>query len=172
VGQYLGLVALESAIPIPALTKNTSGVPTNPTSAPTYRIYGPSGLMQNGTGSLSQKDTGTITNATNASPIVITEANHGLTTGTEITVTGVGGNTAANGTWVITVVDANTYQLNSSTGNGAYTSGGTRNVSGLYSVNVTCGAANGYASGQTYVAYIQATVGSNQWGDVHTFTVI
>lgn len=66
-----------------------------------------------------------ITAATNASPIQITSAAHGLATGASITLTGVGGNTAANGSWSITVVDANNFTLNGSTGNGAYTSGGT-----------------------------------------------
>lgn len=67
----------------------------------------------------------TITGATNASPIQITIANHGLGTGETVVVASVGGNTAANGTWVITVTGANTFTLNGSTGNGAYTSGGT-----------------------------------------------
>ena len=70
----------------------------------------------------------TITGATNASPIQITVANHGLGTGETVVVACVGGNTAANGTWVITVTGANTFTLNGSTGNGAYTSGGTATV--------------------------------------------
>jgi hypothetical protein len=66
-----------------------------------------------------------ITAASNTSPIQITAANHGYVTGQTITISGVGGNTAANGTWTITVIDANTFSLNASTGNGAYTSSGT-----------------------------------------------
>jgi hypothetical protein len=66
-----------------------------------------------------------ITAASNASPIKITVANHGFNTGETVVIAGVGGNTAVNGTWVITVVDANNFNLNGSTGNGAYTSGGT-----------------------------------------------
>lgn len=65
-----------------------------------------------------------ITGATNASPIQITAPSHNLATGRSVVITGVGGNTAANGTWVITKVDANNFTLNGSTGNGAYTSGG------------------------------------------------
>ncbi len=65
-----------------------------------------------------------ITGATNAAPIVITAASHGYATGNTVTITGVGGNTAANGTWVITVLTTNTFSLNGSIGNGAYTSGG------------------------------------------------
>lgn len=65
-----------------------------------------------------------VTAATNASPIVITAAGHGYATGDKIAVQDVGGNTAANGLWTITVIDANTFSLNGSIGNGAYTSGG------------------------------------------------
>lgn len=71
-----------------------------------------------------------ITNATNASPIVVTAAGHGLLTGHQVYITGVVGNTAANNTstnpnWTITKVDANTFSLDGSSGNGAYSSGGT-----------------------------------------------
>lgn len=66
-----------------------------------------------------------ITGATNGSPIQITAAGHGLNTNDTCTVAGVGGNTAANGVWTVTKVDANNFSLNGSTGNGAYTSGGT-----------------------------------------------
>ena len=66
----------------------------------------------------------TISNATNASPIVITANSHGFTNGEQVVVTGVGGNTAANGTFTIGSVTANTFALVGSTGNGAYTSGG------------------------------------------------
>jgi hypothetical protein len=65
-----------------------------------------------------------ITAATNATPIQITVAGHGLSTGAYAIVAGVGGNTNANGSWVITVVDANNFTLNTSSGNAAYTSGG------------------------------------------------
>lgn len=64
--------------------------------------------------------TGPVTAATNASPIVVTSASHGLATNNRIIITGATGNTAANGTWVITVIDANTFSLNGSTGNGVY----------------------------------------------------
>lgn len=67
----------------------------------------------------------TITAATNASPIVITSTAHGLSTGDPVTVASVGGNTAANGDWVVTRVDANSFSLDGSTGNDDYTSGGT-----------------------------------------------
>lgn len=68
-----------------------------------------------------------ITGATNASPIVITtSAAHGYTTGQQVTVAYVTGNTAANGTWTITVTSATQFSLNGSVGNGTF--GGTSPV--------------------------------------------
>jgi len=65
-----------------------------------------------------------ITGATNASPIVITTATpHRYNTGDAVTVNGVLGNTAANGPWIVTVIDYLNFSLNSSAGNGTYTSG-------------------------------------------------
>lgn len=66
----------------------------------------------------------TISAATNASPISITATGHGFSTGDIVHISGVAGNTAANNVWQITVVDANTFTLNGSTGNASYTSGG------------------------------------------------
>lgn len=68
---------------------------------------------------------GTITGATNASPISVTQTAHGYSTGDRVRIASVGGNTAANGDKTITVTGANTYTLDGSTGNGTYTSGGT-----------------------------------------------
>ena len=70
---------------------------------------------------------GSITNATNATPIAITTSEaHGFYSGCLVTIAGVLGNTAANGAdWPVTVVDATTFTLDGSVGNGAYTDGGT-----------------------------------------------
>lgn len=66
-----------------------------------------------------------VTDATNATPIVIaTVTPHGYATGDRVVVQNVGGNTAANDKWLITVVDSTHFSLNGSVGNGAYTSGG------------------------------------------------
>lgn len=82
-----------------------------------------------------------VTGATNATPIVITTATHSLTTGDTVNISGVGGNTAANGDWTIIVLSGTTFSLNTSVGNGAYTSGGTVNgtkyVSGAGTINFT-----------------------------------
>jgi hypothetical protein len=68
-----------------------------------WRIGGPTGIYTNA--------------ATNASPIVIrTTSNHDFVTGDIVKVYGVPGNTAANGTWTVTVVDSNHFSLNTSNG--------------------------------------------------------
>ena len=72
---------------------------------------------------------GTITDATNATPIVITLASHGLANDNHVLVADVLGNTAANGVWRVANVAANTFELVGSTGNGAYTSGGIATLS-------------------------------------------
>lgn len=67
----------------------------------------------------------TVNGATNASPIQITTVeDHLLTTGESVYIQGVLGNTAANGSHVITSTGAKTFTLNGSTGSGTYTSGG------------------------------------------------
>jgi hypothetical protein len=67
-----------------------------------------------------------ISAASNTSPIgITTSVAHNLSTGLPVTISGVSGNTAANGTWTITVIDSTHFTLNGTTGSGAYTSGGT-----------------------------------------------
>jgi hypothetical protein len=61
-----------------------------------------------------------ITGASAANPIVITSAAHGLSTGASVTIAHVKGNTPANGTWTVTVIDADTFSIPVANG-GAYT---------------------------------------------------
>ena len=65
-----------------------------------------------------------ITAATNASPIVVTQNNHGFQTNDQIEIDGCTGNTATNGIWTVTRINGNTYSLNGSTGNGTLIAGG------------------------------------------------
>lgn len=67
---------------------------------------------------------GTITAASNATPIVITEADHGRATDDIVTIHDVLGNTVANGTFKITEVDDDKYSLSGSVGAVNYVSGG------------------------------------------------
>lgn len=64
-----------------------------------------------------------LTDATNAQPIQITSANHGLATGDRVRVEGVAGNLGANGIWTVTVTAANTFTLDNSVGTGNYING-------------------------------------------------
>jgi hypothetical protein len=71
-----------------------------------------------------------ITNATNATPIVVTTATtHTFVLGQRIMIGGVAGNLAANGTWLVaapTTTQLTLHKLDgtNSVGSGAYTSGG------------------------------------------------
>ena len=90
-----------------------------------------------GTGWTSTVLSGNVTGATNATPIVITSAAHGLSSGDVVTIANVGGNTAANNSnavpvFYITKLSSSTFSLYSDSartvavaGTGAYTSGGT-----------------------------------------------
>lgn len=69
-----------------------------------------------------------ITSSTNATPVVVTKASHGLVTGDVIVVIGHATNTNANGIWMVEVVTSSTFKLlelngDNSVGNG--TGGGT-----------------------------------------------
>lgn len=93
-----------------------------------FRVKLTQGDTRTGSGNLDSVSllTGSISDATNASPIVVTtSAAHGLVSGAKVAISGVGGNTAANATWTVTVLSTTTFSLTGSTGNAAYTSGGT-----------------------------------------------
>lgn len=68
-----------------------------------------------------------VSNAVNngSGAIRLTATGHGLSTGQYAFVDGIVGTTEANGDWQVTVVDANTVDLNNSVFTNAYVSGGT-----------------------------------------------
>ncbi len=67
-----------------------------------------------------------VTGASAATPIVITTQNpHNLQSGAQVTISGIEGNAAANGTFTITVGGPQQFSLNQSAGVTAWTSGGT-----------------------------------------------
>ena len=86
----------------------------------------------NGSGNYTGGGTWTsnvITGATNTDPLIVTAPDHGLQTGARVRVEGVIGNTNANGTHTITVIDADSFRLNNDSnvprvGNGIYQGGG------------------------------------------------
>ena len=55
----------------------------------------------------------------------VTVANHGYSEGDLIGIRGVRGVRGANGDWLVSVIDGNTFELIGSSGSGTYTSGGT-----------------------------------------------
>jgi len=71
-------------------------------------------------------DNAPVNNATNATPIAVTLSATTPATGSVVRITGVSGNTAANGLWVITKTGASTMTLDNSQGNGAYSGGDDR----------------------------------------------
>lgn len=90
----------------------------------TFTLAGSVGTGAYTSGGVVVNASGMVTAATNAAPIQITtSAVHGFASGQVIVVQGVGGNVAANGTWIITVVNSTNFTLNTSDGtaSGAYT---------------------------------------------------
>lgn len=151
-------------------TTDSSDVPTDADSTPTVRVYGDSGFLLAGTVSQTVT-TFTVTNATNASPIVITTAAaHNLASGMRVTISGVGGNTAANTTAVVTVTGATTFSIPVA-GNGAYTSGGSGHPSGLYSVSLVLTSGNGFESGKTFHGLITFAISSTTKGKLFSLMV-
>jgi hypothetical protein len=171
-GPYLGTVALEDDLVAAILVDTSAGTPSDPASAPAYRIYGETGLMPNSTGFLTKLDTGSITAASDATPVQITQAAHGFQTGVRVNVSGVQGNTAANTETTVTLIDANNYTLDGTAGNGAYTSGGTAHVAGLYQVNFAVAGGSGYESGKTYQILVEWTISGVTYALLCSFTVV
>jgi hypothetical protein len=133
---WLGIFEKATAsLPIMIAVRNASGVLTQPDGDVTLRSWDDGGLDL--TETADPLVSLTVDGATNASPIVVTTTTaHGLQTGMRVTISDVGGNTAANGTFVITKVSDTTFSLNGSTGDGAYTSGGTAVRTGIYAKEI------------------------------------
>ena len=167
---FAGFVDLAGTLKAIILVEDTSDVPIDADALPTYRVYGPNGFVESGT--VAFLDSGTLTGATNATPIVITFTAHGLTTGARIKITGVVGNTAANGTFIITKINSNTFSLDGSVGNGAYVSGGAWHVVGAYSVTINALASSGYEASENYSTLFNFNISSTAKGDVISFGVI
>lgn len=168
---FQGFAELGDTIPVVILVRNSSQTPVNLDALPTFRVYGPDGHVSGQTGSASFRNSGNVSNATNASPIVVTSASHGLATGDRVTITGVVGNTGANGTFIVTRVSDDTFSLDGSSGNGAYSSGGAWNVTGLYSASIAATEANGYEAGATYEVLFEGLISTVSWADMASFGV-
>jgi hypothetical protein len=158
---FAGFVQLGSIIELfSELTVN--GVPAIPDAAPQYRIYGQTGVVANGTGTL--QETGAITNVSNATPAVITSTGNTVTTGTVVSISGVNGATGVNGSFIATNINATQFSVPVSAG-GAYTGGGIWQTVGLYSITVNT--ASGYEAGVTYTVVVTWAVS----GVFHVLTI-
>lgn len=166
---FLGFVDLEGTLIGTLLVVNSSETPIDADALPTYRVYGPNGFIESG--SVTQRDSGTITAASNASPISVTSTGHGLSTGSYVTITGVGGNTNANATFIITKVDSNTFTLDGSNGNGTYTSGGEWHLAGLYKVSIAVLGVSGYEKSEVFQIAYNYEQSSMAQGQLHSFQV-
>lgn len=108
-----------------------------------------------------------VTGATNASPIVITTTTtHGLTDRQPVTISGVTGNTAANGTFYVKVLTANTFALytdnmltSAVTANANYISGGVVAAAGILKDVVKV------AGNMGYIVKLRLLTNSNVWAN-------
>lgn len=131
---------------------NSTFIFNNPSWEDLQFTFGSSGQW-NGT-------TFSVSTASNTTPITVTTStNHNLLSGQTVTITGVNGNWATNGSWNIAVTAPNQFTLTGSAGVGAYTSGGTvynafpaDGYSGITTIGQSTGA--GYTAGQTCVNMI------------------
>lgn len=90
---------------------------------------------------------GEVFDASNSNPTVITSFLHGLSTGNSTTISGALGNTAINGTWVVTVLNANQFTIPVDTSAGGIYTGG-----GVFTVTI-----NGYSGTKTLIGDMAAT---------------
>ena len=106
-----GTTNANSLFTVGAVTKTTFAL----TGAVSNAAYAGGGIWE---GIYLANGTGVVTGATNVAgqPITITSRNNGLVNGQQVTVTGVLGNTGANGTFIVAGVTANSFQLLASHG--------------------------------------------------------
>jgi hypothetical protein len=145
-------------------------IPVEPDAAPRTQVYGPSGLLSGAGGTASAGHTGSVTGATNANPIVVSSAAHNLTTGTKVVISGVLTNTAANGTFAVTVLSSSTFSI-PATGNGAYGGGGTWKVAGFYYYDLAATGATGFEANENYAVYWSFDVSAARKAALDTFGV-
>lgn len=169
---FCGFFDATDDIVLPFVTDDGDRQPIDPDAAPTFRVFGTSGAVASGDGTAALVESGSVSGATNASPIeVTTAAAHGLPTGAYVEVASVLGNTGANGSFFVTSTGETTFTLDDSTGTGAYTSGGTWKTVGLYAVTLTGAALSALEAGETYTVVVTWEESAAVRQKVLTFTV-
>ena len=168
---FVGFFELDSTFVAPVLIRDAGLSPMDSDAAPVYRVYGPDGILLGVTGACTVLDAGPVTGASNATPVVYTSANHGLTSGFVVTVSGVTGNVGANASGVVTVLTANTFSIAGSAGLGSYLAGGSWHMTGLYTYTFPASSVNGFEAGNLYVALIVGSAGGITYSYSQTFQI-
>lgn len=168
---FAGYASLGDTLHV-GLQVRSGDLPVNSDALPFFRIYSPSGLLAQGGGQAVARQTGVVTGASNANPVVITSVGHTLTTGMRVAISGILGNTAANTTATITKIAADSFSLDGVAGNAPYVSGGTWQVAGLYDLAVACTALNGFVAGQTYTLVATYEIGAVAYAQTFSFGVV
>ena len=107
-----GTVAVQTIVQGVGLVNPTAPNPGLPTKAAIHDGVGTEAVQLKLNGQIGR--IGAITNATNANPIVITSPGHGLASGDQVQITGISGNTNANGNFRVTVINSNTFRCRTS----------------------------------------------------------
>jgi hypothetical protein len=170
---FAGYVQLDATFRGVLLTK-LDGAMTDADALPTYRIYAPSGVAI-ASGSCSYLKSGSISTVENTTPIRVNfTANHGLQTGERINPSGVTGAVAAtvNGlSFLVTVIDPDTVELQSTTAAGTGT-GGSWHLTGQYTMSQAVTEANTFEVNETYTVIYAALISGEPTSDVDTFSVV
>jgi hypothetical protein len=148
-----------------------AGVAREATNPPTFVVIGPGGVTAGG-GTAAFMQTGTITGATNANPVVVTSTAHGLQNGQMVTISGVLGNTNANTTARVANKAANTFELAGVAGNAGYASGGQWRPTGLYKLAFDSVLRAGLEAGKTYQVVVYWAYSGQDYSGSFTFTVV
>lgn len=168
---FIGFFELGSTYVAPLLVRDNGLSPIDADSAPVFRVYGPSGILASVTGSCTLLDSGNLTSASNASPVVYTSTSaHNLTSGFVVTAAGVTNNSGANTNGVVTVTAPTTFTIAGSVGTGSGT-GGTWHMTGLYTYTFNVSSVNGFAAGTLYVVVIEGSAGGITFSYTQSFQV-
>ena len=155
----------------PLLVRDTGLSPIDADAPPVFRVYGPAGLLVGITGSCTILDAGLVSSASSTTPIVYTTTvAHNLTSGFVVTVSGVVGNTGANRNGICTAISPTTFSLASSIGMGLG-SGGSWNMTGLYTYTFDVTTVNGFEIGTLYVVVIEGVSGGITFSYTQTFQI-
>ena len=164
------LYDIRSSFVVPIQCLGANDVPQLPDAAPTYRIYGAAGLV--GSGTCTDLLTGTITGVTNANPAVVTDADHGLTSGTVVRITGVVGATGVNDQNLpVTRLSSSTFSVAVAAG-GAYVSGGTWKIVGAYYALIDGANLAALEAGQSYFVIFDYLVSAASVCQIKEFVAV